>query len=63
MWGEENVECAWDEEKEIGMSRQVMYIKNLKKLGDVVRISSEGKNGYECWVRHADCWGLPFDVY
>ena len=34
--------------KEIGMSRQLMYIKNLKKLGDVVRISSRGRNGYKC---------------
>ena len=38
--------------REIGMSRQLICIKNLKKLGDVVRISSRGRNGYECGVRN-----------
>ena len=30
------------------MSRQIMCVKNLKKLGDVVGISSRGRNGYKC---------------
>ena len=32
--------------REIGMSRQILCIKNLKKLGDVVGIFSGGKNGH-----------------
>ena len=38
--------------REIEMRRQIMCVKNLKKLGDVVRISSRGRNGYECGVRN-----------
>ena len=34
--------------REIEMSRQIMCVKNLKKLGDVVGISSRGRNGYKC---------------
>ena len=47
VWCKENVQCAWDEEKEIEMSRHLICRKNPKKLGDVVRMSYRGTNGYE----------------